>query len=61
MSRARTAAQAVTAGALIVAMSPLLAVCAGFAGLSLVLDEAAQRRRTRRERAALAAVRGEVR
>ncbi|WP_172121364.1 hypothetical protein [Actinomyces faecalis] len=60
MSRARAAAEAVVAVVLLVALWPVVAVCAATAGLSLAWDEYTERRRVRRERAALAARWGEV-
>ena len=50
MSRARTVAEHVVAVVLLVALSPVLAVCAAMAGLSLAVDEARARWRVRQAR-----------
>lgn len=59
MSRARTVAEHVVAVVLLVVLSPVLLACAVMAGVSLVWDECAERRRVRREKTYLAAGWGE--
>lgn len=61
MSRAHTATESVLAVTGLLLLSPVLLACAAMAGVSLVWDECAERRRVRREKTYLAARWGETR